>query len=400
MKILQVISYFYPAWGYGGPGKLVYEIAKSLADKKQDVTVFSTDAFNRERRRKNSDYSFDQEKFRVYFFANLSNFLAYRYKLFIPLLMFFRVLKDLPDFDLIHLHEFFTATVVIVATVARFYRIPYLISPHGTLDSFNLEHRSFFKKIFMKLFGLKIIKNAAGFAAATSQERKSLVKLGISGNKIHLVQNGLDTSEFQNMPPRGSFRKKFHIPDSALILFYLGRIHHLKGLDILVRSFSMIHQKQNIYLVIAGSDDGFLPALKKLVKKEKVDQRVIFPGVISGYLKLQAYRDADLFVYPSPSEGFSIAVLEAAASGLPLVITTGCKFPEIEKYQAGIIVSSTINGLYQGLNKLIKDKKYLLTAGINARKMVTRYFTITSMTDNLKKIYQQGKINYTHLTPV
>ena len=124
MKILQVISYFYPAWGYGGPGKLVYEIAKSLADKKQDVTVFSTDAFNRERRRKNSDYSFDQEKFRVYFFANLSNFLAYRYKLFIPLLMFFRVLKDLPDFDLIHLHEFFTATVVIVATVARFYRIP------------------------------------------------------------------------------------------------------------------------------------------------------------------------------------------------------------------------------------------------------------------------------------
>src|SRR3989344_9557035 len=111
----------------------------------------------------------------------------------------------------------------------------------------------------------------------------------------------------------------------------------------------MIHQKQNIYLVIAGSDDGFLPALKKLVKKEKVDQRVIFPGVISGYLKLQAYRDADLFVYPSPSEGFSIAVLEAAAAGLPLVITTGCKFPEIAEKNAGIVVNPDKNSFFQAL---------------------------------------------------
>ena len=167
MKILQVISYFYPAWSYGGPGKLVYEISANLSSY-ENVTVYSTDAFDSKRRRNKNDNILIPKRIKTNFFANINNYLAYRLKFFLPPFLLNKALKEVKKFDVIHFHEFFTGTVVILSDIAFFFKVPYVISAHGTLHSFHLKNRSFLKRIFFIIFGNKIIKNASGFIAATS----------------------------------------------------------------------------------------------------------------------------------------------------------------------------------------------------------------------------------------
>ena len=339
MKILLVISSFYPAWSYGGPGNLVYEIARSLTVKNQSVTVYSTDAYDAKRRRgAKDDIQLMREKFSYIFFRNLHNGFVYYTKFFLSPGMFFRALFQLKKFDIIHIHEIFTPNVALVALVARIYKIPYFFSAHGTLDPEHLKHRGFLKKIFL-FFAYRIIfEYSSGFVAATDEEAEEYRLMGVKRKKIVTVNNGIDIKPYLHLPRPGKFRDKFQIPEHRKIIIYLGRIHKLKGLDLLVRSFKQLSGKLNCRLVIAGSDDGYLPDLKKLVRRLKIDDRVIFPGVMSGSSKLALYRDAQLFVYPSPAEGFSLAVLEGAAAGLPLVITRGCKFKAVSEYKAGLIV--------------------------------------------------------------
>jgi len=205
--------------------------------------------------------------------------------------------------------------------------------------------------------------------------------------KIKLVKNGLDYSEFKKLPAKGLFRKKYSIDTDEKILIFLGRINKLKGLDMLVDSFNQLVNDMKVKLVIAGSDDGYLNVVRHRVNLLNLKDKVIFPGIMAGREKLEAYVDCDLFVYPSPAEGFSIAILEAGACGLPLLITEGCKFPEVKKHNAGIIVPYNVMSIYQAMKKILQNEKYRSKLAQNARKLIKENYTIEMMADKLIGIY-------------
>lgn len=386
MKILQVISYFYPAWAYGGPGKLVYDLSKELA-KNNSVSVYTTDALSQDKRRTAvEDPNIKNLHIRV--FKNFSNILAFKYKLFLPFMAFRSLKKEIVKYDLIHLHEFFTIFSVLISFFSVKVKVPYLVSAHGTLNSFHLQNRFLTKKIFMRIFGTRIIDNSAGLVAATLDEIREYQLLGVKKEKIFYVQNGINFRQFQKLPQKGFFRKKYRLETDTKLILYLGRINKLKGLNTLVTAFSTLSKEIDLHLVIAGSDDGYLKALKEEAKKLKVLDKIIFPGITAGLSKMEAYVDSDVFVYPSPSEGFSIAVLEAAAAGMPLVITKGCKFPEVEKYKAGIIVEADPLQMHKALKRILTDDRLKKSLSINARELIQNNYTIEAMSSRLSKIYK------------
>jgi len=96
-----------------------------------------------------------------------------------------------------------------------------------------------------------------------------------------------------------------------------------------------------------------------------------------------------MFVLPSYSEGFSMAVLEAMACGLPVIITNKCNFPEIGKYKAGIIIEPNINQLGRELENLISNPNLCKEMGENGRKLVRERFTWDEVADQMINLYEK-----------
>jgi glycosyltransferase involved in cell wall biosynthesis len=393
MKLLESISYLYPAWEYGGPGKLVYELSSELVRRGHTVTVNTTDAFSGMRRRFQSDNASGKEiKFRLNVFRNISNRIAYRYKAFLaPGVLL--ISRQIQTFDCIHCHEFFTPMTAVIAIVSKYFDIPYVLSVHGTLDVRRLKHRGIAKTVFMNFFGNRILGNVSKCIAATEEEKSEYSLLGVPGKKISFVPNGIDVSQFAILPASGSFRKKYRISGKTKILLFVGRIHRLKGLEILIEAFNSLRRTiPDCRLVIIGNDDGYLRELQRLINRFKISDTVLFPGVLYGKEKCEVFADTDVFVYPSPTEGFSIAILEAAAAGLPLVITKGCKFPEIAAYHAGMEVDANPHSLCSALKKLISDQSLRKRMGSNAKRLIKKKYSIESMAKSLEKIYSEVQI--------
>ena len=182
------------------------------------------------------------------------------------------------------------------------------------------------KWLYDVLFGYRLLKNASKVIALTPFEAQQYIDFGVPEEKIQIIPNGIDLSQYDNLLPNGSFKKKFDITEEMKIVLYLGRIHKIKGLDILVRAFAnIVKELDDVKLVIIGPDDGYLRELETLIRLLEIPNNVQIVGYLSGKDKLAAGTvDADVYVLPSRYEIFGITVLESVACGTPIIITDVC----------------------------------------------------------------------------
>ena len=145
---------------------------------------------------------------------------------------------------------------------------------------------------------------------------EELENKGIKKDKIEFYPRGIDTEKF-HPAKRNGFFKKYHLNDNAFKLIYVGRISKEKNIDILVSIFKeLIKKGGNYHLVIVGEG----PFLKEM-KTSLLGYPVTFTGYLKGEDLSQAYASSDLFIFPSETDTFGNAVLEAQASGLPVFVT-------------------------------------------------------------------------------
>jgi glycosyltransferase involved in cell wall biosynthesis len=317
MKILQVIDMFSPS--AGGSADVASRLAQALGRRGHDVTIFTSNY------RLAPGYIKTLPGIKVY---AASNYLSLGGK---PLLMpgiLTASKKELRDFDIIHLHNYPTIPNIMVHRYARRYQVPYVLQAHGSLATYF--QKGTLKRAYDRLWGKEILKDAAKVIAVAPAEAETYRRMGVAEDKIEIIPNGVDASEFENLPPRGEFRKK-HGLQNEKVVFYLGRIHTTKGLRLLAGAFAaLVKEKGDARLIIAGPDDGYLPVMKKLIKTLQVEEKALFTGPLYGQEKIQAMVDADVFVMPSAYEIFGIAVLEACLCGTPVIVTDRCGIaPEI-----------------------------------------------------------------------
>jgi glycosyltransferase involved in cell wall biosynthesis len=161
-------------------------------------------------------------------------------------------------------------------------------------------------------------------------------------------------------------------------LLFLGRIHPKKGLGLLLPAWARLAQfRKQWELVIAGPDEqGHLNELRKMAQDLSIGAEVRFTGSVTGSVKCELLHSADLFVLPSYSEGFSMALLEAMACEIPVLATNACNFPDISLRQAGWECEASLSSLTEMLsNALNADSLELLQRGRNARALVEECYT-------------------------
>ena len=317
LKLLYVVSVFPPS-RFGGVKTVSYIIARNMVKRGHDVTVFTTDA-DISNPRLNVPRERNLDGIRVKYFKNMSNTLAFKYRIFMPFEMIFELRREERAFDIIHIHEYYSFPAIISSYYAKKYNRPYVLQSHGSLTKITRQQ---LKLMFDRLFGREILKSATKVIALNSVEAEQYRAMSVPEEKIAIIPNGIDLSEYVNLPPNGTFKKKFNIPEDKKIILYLGRIHKIKGIDILIKAYAYMRNKMNlrdIVLVIVGPDDGYLNEAKRLAQALDVSNHVLFTGPLYGEDKMAAYIDSEVYVLPSRYETFPMTILEAYACGKPVV---------------------------------------------------------------------------------
>lgn len=352
MKILQVIHYFVPAWGYGGPVVAVYNLSKELVKRGHEVTVYTTDTLDAKNRIKETEEIIDGIKIRR--FRNLSNTIAHNYNLFLSPAMLLAMRRELANFNIIHMYEQRNPQNIIVHRYAKKYGTPYIIEAQGSVLPHFQKQR--LKKTLDLFYGNKVLRDASRVIAGTEAEIEEYKAMGLNRDKISFFLPGYDTDSFAHPPLPSGFRKRFNIKEKHIILF-LARIHRIKGVDFLVRSFHKLTKERNdIILAIVGPDDGFKPVLDRLISELDIADKVLFTGLLEGEDKLSALVDADMLVQTSIYERAPGSPFEAVLCGTPIIVTkdTGAG-GVVSKLDAGYLVKyGDVNEL-KGLMKQILD---------------------------------------------
>lgn len=383
MNLVIVIPYYAPAWSYGGPPKVVYEISKKLIQRGHSVTVFTTDAFEMDKR---IDVRFKKmDGIDIYYLRNISNYLAWNQKIFLPVGLKKKLKDRIKQFDVGFISDLRTMQNAVAYRIFKKYRIPYVVSAYGSLPRVG-GIKKYLKFIFDVLWGYDLLKSAYRVFAQTDHEKGEYQKLGVKEEKVEIVPLGIDYNSFQDSAYRkGLFRKKHKISEDDKVILFLGRIHYLKLTPVFIEAFKGLSDKyKNLRLVIVGRDDGYLDEVRKMLKKK--GDRYIFVGPLYEKEKISAYIDADVFcLAPSHYEETSTAALESMACGTPVVITEQCEIPGLDDYGAGVTVKYNVNELYNALEKVIYHKVLGIDASEKAKMFIKQYHDWDAVIDKIEK---------------
>jgi glycosyltransferase involved in cell wall biosynthesis len=384
MKILQVTPAFVPS-KFGGVKAVSYNLSKTLAKSGHEVTVYTTDADIGYSRLRGVRGVRNVDGIDVRYFRNLSNLLAWRHHLWLPLGMIKPMKKEIKTFDIIHIHDFRSIQNIIAHHYAKKHRIPYVLQAHGSV--LPIFQKQGLKKIFDIFLGYRILRDASKVIALTKTEAEQYKERGVDEDKIEIVPNGIDLPEYENLPRRGEFKRKYSIRNDEKMILCLGRIHKIKGIDLLVKAFADLSEElNNVKLVIIGPDDGFLSTLKGQIEDLKISAKILFTGPLYGRDKLEAYADADVYVLPSVYETFPVTVLEACACGTPIIVTDRCGIADfVEK--VGCVVEYDKDQLRDAICKILSDEGLRRRFGKEGKKLVREKFGWDNIVEKVEKVY-------------
>ena len=298
------------------------------------------------------------------------------------ILRWFSLIKEFRTFlqnekpDIVHINGIWSPQNWGFQKVAQELNIKVVMSPHGMLEPWIVQHNPLKKKVALFLFQNKAIKKANHIHATAQMEKDSIRKLGFL-NKITIIPNGIDLSEIKGT--------KEHYGTHKMV--FLSRIHPKKGIEILLEAWRNCDTK-GWTLEIAGNGDATYIA--NLSQSAQDLNNVHFVGAVYQEAKWNFLRSADVMVLPTYSENFGIVVAEALAVGVPVITTTGTPWQDLENYNCGWWIDLSVMNLKSTLIKVFNTPIYSLEKmGINGQKLVKDKYDIKAIGKNMVELYNK-----------
>lgn len=297
--------------------------------------------------------------------------------------------EAIPRADVVHIHSLYLFHTFIAARIARQAGVPYLIRPHGTLDPFLWKRHRARKQVMEMLFQNHAFRGAAALHY-TAEEEMRLAAPYACGAKGVVVPNGLSMADYADIPPEGEFRRRRPELAGKRIVLFLSRLNFKKGLDVLVPAFAQAAaSRPDLYLVIAGPDDGEKAPTEALIAAHGIGARVTFVGMLNHREKLACLRDAAVFVLPSYSENFGIVIVEALACRTPVAISDRVNiWREIEAADCGLVAPPEIDATARNIAALVDDAPRARAMGEKGRAMVAAKFDWAMIAQQLESVYR------------
>ena len=379
--ISQNLSETYPI---GGGERVAYNLVKELSKRGHKICVFTTSSHNKE----SVDIWEDDNVVRIFRFGknlrigstNIS------FKLFLEPIKY--------DVDVIHIHNTTAPGVIAGVIYAKKKRKPIVITHHGAerFSNFGSIARRISVFVYTNFMVDKIFSTADTIISPSKYYIDDSKYLKRYREKVKVIPNGINLKEFDILISKEECREKLRLPVEKDIILFLGALIPKKGPDILLKAMSEVVKKYpDAILILAGS--GMMrKELEELSQKLGIKGNVKFTGFVEERLKPLYYKASDIFVLPSiiKTEVFPVTLLEASASGLPMIVSNLSTFK--------CIVEENFNGLFARkgdkrdlANKilyLLENKDVRKKLGNNAKKKALN-FSWNKIAKETEKVYME-----------
>ena len=173
---------------------------------------------------------------------------------------------------------------------------------------------------------------------------------------------------------------------------FFGRVHPKKGFDLLLPALAVLSKSRDFHLLVAGpGDDAYIDSLKSEVDRRGIGSRVTFAGMLNGADRLRPLADADIFVLPSYNENFGIAVAEAMACGIPVVVSDQVDLSiEVREWNAGLVVTCDVAELASALGRMIDDPQLRAECGANGKRFAAEQLRWDRVAARLHHLYESA----------
>jgi glycosyltransferase involved in cell wall biosynthesis len=319
--------------------------------------------------------------------------------------------------DVLHHNGIWLRHTPALAREAERRGVPRIVSPRGMLEPWAVRHKRGKKSLAWWLYQRRDLTRATGHHATADTEGGNLEKLGL-GVPVHVIPNGVDLPDAAALAqhfargqrdgataidPSVAVRTdgwddardtREHVADdgsfprSTRTALFLGRLYPVKGLPMLIEAWSRV-RPAGWALTIAGPDEaGHRAVVEQAVRKAGLERVVTFTGALAGDATRRARAAADLFVLPTHSESFGIAIAEALAHGLPVLTTQGAPWPMLPARGCGWWVAPNADGIAEGLAEATRAERTTLDEmGARGRALVEAEYGWDRVADRFLALY-------------
>jgi glycosyltransferase involved in cell wall biosynthesis len=227
----------------------------------------------------------------------------------------------------------------------------------------------------------------------------------IKNKNILIIPGGVDAMIFYPRSGaectllRQKYKDKIGIRETDKLILFVGRVVEDKGVLVLAKSIAIINEQiPNVKLIIVGPYDGtkeqmeFYQRLKEIIFELRLNESILFAGTVSNEIKIDLYALCDISVCPSIwQEPFGIVVLEAMASGKPVIATNVGGLPHlVANGKTGYIVEANNHiELATKMSELLKNDTLRICMGDNAREYIEHFYSINVMANKYMQLYDQ-----------
>ncbi len=297
--------------------------------------------------------------------------------------------------DIVHFHGALLPRNTTIGKILYKENIPFIISPHGTLNPAALKLKSYFKKLlFLKLIGIKYLKKAKGFAAISEQEQEGISKFCNSKAIISIVHNAIERNQCELLYSRreSNLEKR----GDTINIIFLGRYDPvIKGLDFLFNLIELLYQyNKNIELNLYGrayppkNQKLFDSLIRRMQVSIKKNLRIHEP--VYGDEKVEVLARADICILTSRIEVFSMFIAEAMGGGIPVIVTESCDISNIvKKIQSGVVIPFDTMKACEKILELLSNREKLKNMGRNGYLWVKENLSPTIIADKTIELYSK-----------
>lgn len=363
MNILMLISTPFPP--EEGIGFHVYYLSKNLMKMNHQVTIITRGSYKLE-----TDTYENIKIIRVPFIP------IYPFHVKLHGIFVNRLINKLEGtFDIIHIHN------PLVPKINT--KLPIVLTMHSSIVEHTksmelVDSKSFLSKILGKTISYKLSKNlmnSSNIVLTVSESVADQIKHYYKFDKVEVIPNGVDIVKFHPSKMKGNY------------ILYVGRLGHGKGIFNLLDASKIWHNKTDVKLLLAGKGE-LEQKIKKKIEVDKLNVNLV--GHIDQKELVKLFANAKLFVFPSLYEGMPTALLEAMASGLPIITTSvsGCKDLIVDGYNGILIPPNSPNKLSEAVMQCLNNPNRCIKMGSNARTTAETSYAWSNIAIKIENIYK------------